>query len=71
MQYWFLLTGMSKKEFSRQDEASGQFELLRWFLWLCSCTQCSCLLFRSVLDPTVMAPGGREGGGAVINLSVT
>lgn len=61
---------MSKKEFSCQDGASGHFELLRWLLWLCSCTQYSWLLFRSVLDPTVMALEGGSGG-AVINLSVT
>lgn len=40
---------MNKKQFSCQDGASGQFELLRWLLWLRSCTQCSWLLFRSVL----------------------
>lgn len=40
---------MSKKQFSCQDGASRQFELLRWLLWLCSCTQCSWLLFKSVL----------------------
>lgn len=68
MQYSFLLAGMSKKEFSCQ--ASGQFELLRWLLQLCSCTQCSWLLFRSVLDLTVLALQ-EGGGGAVINLSVT
>lgn len=57
--YSLLLTGMSKEQFSCQDGVSWQFELLRWLLWLCSCSQCSWLLFSSVLINSDDSRGGK------------
>lgn len=63
---------MSKKQVSCQHGTSGQFELVRWLLWLWNCAfQTVCFIIVEIYDDIRVTALCVESRGAMISLSLT